>query len=156
MSIEMVVSLCLLSGAIGVCITYKINEITFNKTIKNKELEHEQELNKIKEERDAAYEAMKTKDAYTVSMIHDIRTPINAINGMTELIIRENNSKVVNEYANSIKRAGKVLNELVNDTLDISKLESGNMELVEDSYDIVEVFSDVASVVKDKCNKKGS
>ena len=155
MSIGMVIALCLMSIAIGVCITYKINDIIFNKVLRNKELEHEQELNKIREERDAVYEAMKTKDSYTVNMIHDVRTPINAIKGMTELILRENNSKTINEYANSIKRASNVLNELVNDTLDISKIESGNMELVEDSYDIVEVFSDVASLVKDKCNKKG-
>ena len=145
-------AICLI---IGMALAYGIVSYVSSKNEKKKDEEHAKEIESIKNEKNVAIAESKARQDYLSNMIHDIRTPINAINGMTELIIRENTDSHLAEYANSIKRAGNVLNDLVNDILDMTKIESGNMELVEDTYDIMEMFSDIASLTKDKCNKKG-
>jgi len=155
MSVSYVIGICAICVIVAVSFTYLMCTARGNKLLKKKEAAHKKEIEDIQQERVNFENQSRAQQKYLMNMIHDVRTPINAINGMTELITRENNNDSVNEYANSIKRAGNVLNQLVNDMLDMSKLESGNMELVEDTYDIVEVLNDVVSLTKDKCNKKG-
>ena len=65
-----------------------------------------------------------------------IWTPINAVLGMNELILREANQKDVLDYAYNIELAGKALLSIVNDILDISKIESGKTELVSGEYNV--------------------
>lgn len=85
---------------------------------------------------EAANAANKAKTEFLANMSHEVRTPINAILGMDEMIIRESNDEQIVEYATNIKQAGKSLLAQVNSILDYSKLEDGKMEIIPVEYDL--------------------
>ena len=85
---------------------------------------------------EAANAANKAKSEFLANMSHEVRTPINAILGMDEMIIRESNDEQIVEYATNIKQAGKSLLAQVNSILDYSKLEDGKMEIIPVEYDL--------------------
>ena len=96
----------------------------------------------IQEARDEAERANSAKSRFLANMSHEIRTPINTILGMDEMILREDSKDVpkpyfmaVAGYALDIKSATESLLGLINDLLDISKIESGKMHLVEQEYE---------------------
>lgn len=86
----------------------------------------EQDLFKAKE---AAEAANKAKSEFLSNMSHEIRTPMNAVLGYTEILKGIENDTTKSEYLNSIKTAGKALLTLINDILDLSRIESGKLEL---------------------------
>ena len=154
MSISLAIILIFIFLAIGICSTYFIMNTIFKKKILNRDMMYWSILSKLFMQKNKSEQDSKAKNEYLANMAHDIRTPINTVLGMNEMILRENTNVEVNEYANNIKRASNILVELVNDILDISKIESGNMELLEDSYEVGELLNDVMTVIKDKCKKK--
>ncbi len=93
-----------------------------------------------------AINANQAKTLFLANMSHEIRTPISAILGMNEMIIRESESVSVQNYAHKIKKAGGILVSLVNDILDISKIESGKMELVQKEYDTTNLLADIINM----------
>lgn len=110
---------------------------------------------------DKAVEALKAEAAndakgeFLAHMSHEIRTPINAVLGMDTMILRESNEPVIKEYAFDIQKAGKTLLAIVNDILDISKIESGKMEIVPVDYDVSSLVNDTVNLIQDKVNTKG-
>ena len=154
MSISLAIILIFIFLAIGICSTYFIMNTIFKKKILNRDMMYWSILSKLFMQKNKSEQDSKAKNEYLANMAHDIRTPINTVLGMNEMILRENTNVEVNEYANNIKRASNILVELVNDILDISKIESGNMELLEDSYEVGELLNDIITVIKDKCKKK--
>lgn len=107
--------------------------------------------------KESAMEAMNANNAKTdflSSMSHDIRTPINVINGMTELAMGESNPEVVLEYLGNIQSSGKFLLGLVNDILDLNKVESGKMELHPSAYEFSEFRRYINAVIKPLCEAK--
>ena len=154
MSISLAIILIFIFLAIGICSTYFIMNTIFKKKILNRDMMYWSILSKLFMQKNKSEQDSKAKNEYLANMAHDIRTPINTVLGMNEMILRENTNVEINEYANNIKRASNILVELVNDILDISKIESGNMELLEDSYEVGELLNDVMTVIKDKCKKK--
>jgi signal transduction histidine kinase/HPt (histidine-containing phosphotransfer) domain-containing protein/FixJ family two-component response regulator len=92
--------------------------------------------------------ASKAKDIFLAKVSHEIRTPLNAIAGMSELILRENISARVREYAASVQTAGKNLVSIINDILDFTKIESGNMEIIEKSYEFETLLNDVLNIIR--------
>ncbi len=93
-------------------------------------------------ERRKAIEASMVKTNFLANMSHEIRTPINAIMGMNEMILRESESPEVIEYAEHIDRSGKLLLSIIGDVLDISKIESGKLNIVSDPYKLSSLISD--------------
>ncbi|MCM1478672.1 MAG: ATP-binding protein [Muribaculaceae bacterium] len=87
--------------------------------------------------------ANNAKSDFLANMSHEIRTPMNAITGFAELCLREKNY----QYAADIKTAAKSLIAIINDILDISKIEAGKLELVLSSYSMEEMLNDVISLV---------
>jgi CheY-like chemotaxis protein len=82
-------------------------------------------------------------------MSHEIRTPMNAIIGMSEIILRDGNiDSEVREQIRVIKSAGDGLLDLINDILDISKIESGKYEIIAEEYDFVALMADVGSLIR--------
>ncbi len=154
MSISLAIILIFIFLAIGICSTYFIMNTIFKKKILNRDMMYWSILSKLFMQKNKSEQDSKAKNEYLANMAHDIRTPINTVLGMNEMILRENTNVEINEYSNNIKRASNILVELVNDILDISKIESGNMELLEDSYEVGELLNDVITVIKDKCKKK--
>ena len=96
----------------------------------------------------------KAKDDFLANMSHEIRTPLNGILGMDEMIIRDAKESRVRDYALEIKSAGNTLLSIINDILDLSKIESGNFEIVPAEYDIASVLNDVLNITKIRANKK--
>lgn len=99
------------------------------------------ELARMEEQR--ANAASEAKSSFLANMSHEIRTPINAVLGMNEMIQRECDEPEILEYAKEIENAGRNLLSLVNNILDYSKIEAGEMEIVEAEYDLKAALSDV-------------
>ena len=92
-------------------------------------------------------EAQKTKDTFLANMSHELRTPLNVIIGMDELLLREKNlSNTIIEYGNNMHNAAQNLLSIVNDLLDFSKIGSGKMTLIEDSYHISNLVTDIVNL----------
>ncbi len=96
-----------------------------------------------------------TQSRFFSSMSHEIRTPINTIIGLNEMILREAVSDEVAADAKSIQGASKMLLALINDILDMSKLESGKMDIVPVAYDTGAMLSDIVNMIWVRAQKKG-
>lgn len=97
----------------------------------------------------------KAKDDFLANMSHEIRTPLNGILGMNEMILRDTKETRIKNYALEIKSAGNTLLSIINDILDLSKIESGSFDIIPVEYDIASVLNDVLNMTKHKAEKKG-
>lgn len=100
-------------------------------------------------------ELNQMQNRFFSSMSHEIRTPINTIIGLNEMILREEVSDEVASDAKSIQGASKMLLTLINDILDMSKIESGKMEIIPVSYDVGAMLSDVVNMIWIRAQEKG-
>jgi len=111
--------------------------------------------NRLSEERKKEIEALSaSQNQFFSSMSHEIRTPINTIIGLNELILREDISDEVAEDAVSIRSAGTMLLNLINDILDMSKVQSGKMKMAEEPYSIGNMLSDIVGMLWSRANEK--
>lgn len=101
-----------------------------------------------------AEQASEAKSVFLANMSHEIRTPINAIIGMDEMILREYDDEQLTEYATTIQGSAKTLLELVNDILDLSKIESGKMEILPIHYHISSMLNDLVNLIEFRCKEK--
>ncbi|MCH5256507.1 MAG: response regulator [Lachnospiraceae bacterium] len=109
----------------------------------------------LKETAEAAIRAEQAKSRFLSNMSHEIRTPINAVLGMNEMILRECKDEQLISYAENIQNSGKTLLFLINDILDMSKIESGKMEIVPTQYYIADVIIDLWNVIYLRAQEKG-
>ena len=101
-------------------------------------------IEEIEEQRIEAENANKAKSAFLSKMSHEIRTPMNAILGITEIQLQNDSLDRDMRYAfNSIYASGDLLLSIINDILNLSKIEAGKMELVIDKYEIASLISDI-------------
>ncbi len=110
-----------------------------------------EELAKAKEEAEAAN---KAKSKFLARVSHEIRTPINAVIGMNEMIIRESKEEEIQSYARDVKDSSVVLLNLINELLDSSKIESGKMELIMGDYDIRSLLNDIYNMMQIRAKQK--
>ena len=110
----------------------------------------------LREALDAAQEANRAKSAFLSSMSHEIRTPMNAIIGLNNLALqRENIDEDIREYLEKIGASASHLLDLINDILDMSRIESGNMILKNEPFSLRSVLNQINSMVMPQCNDKG-
>lgn len=112
------------------------------------------EAERLAIESEIANAANEAKGRFLANMSHEIRTPINAVLGMDTMILRESRESHTKEYAMNIYTAGHTLLSLVNDILDISKIESGKMEIIPVQYDFATLINDVFNMIRIKAEDK--
>ncbi|MBP7175569.1 MAG: PAS domain S-box protein [Thermoclostridium sp.] len=110
--------------------------------------------NELAQSKRIAEEANAMKSQFLANVSHEIRTPMNAILGYAELLRDLICDDGGSRYLNSIHKAGETLMNLINDILDLSKLESGRVELEHDFIDIAEIFEDIREVFSLKIKGK--
>ena len=150
------------------------NEQAYSRRIEEMRAEEQRQMfesKALKLEKDAADQANQAKSNFLAEMSHEIRTPINAVLGMNEMIIREigqakeappqSPEEIQQEfsniytYARDIEGAGNSLLSIINDILDLSKIEAGRMELVEGNYKLSTVLNDLSNMIFFKAREKG-
>ncbi len=109
----------------------------------------------IKRFRTQAEQANEAKSEFLANMSHEIRTPMNAIVGLSDIIMEESKGRKVYSYACDIKSASRNLLALINDILDLSKVEAGKMELVCTDYHIKNIVDEVINMMDGAASKRG-
>ena len=119
----------------------------------NRLYERENEISR--QQKKEIEELNKAENHFFSSMSHEIRTPINTIIGLNEIILRGDIPEDVAENARNIQGASKMLLTLINDILDLSKIKSGKMEIVNVSYETGALFSEIVNMIWIKAREKG-
>lgn len=115
-----------------------------------KELELE-----LRQAKSAADQASVAKTEFLSNMSHEIRTPLNGINGLLELCLSTELSEQQRDYLNKTNESARLLNEILNDVLDISKIEAGKFELELLDFNLNKLLENVSSFVKPLADEKG-
>lgn len=102
-----------------------------------------------------AREADRAKSSFLARMSHEIRSPINAVLGLDEMILRESNEEETREYAKQIQASGRTLLSVINDVLDFSRIESGKMELFPVEFDTPTILNDLYNMIVPRGKDKG-
>lgn len=111
-------------------------------------------LRKEKRSQQEAETANMAKSSFLANMSHEIRTPINAILGMNEMILREEKDPAIRGYAGNIQASGNSLLSIVSDVLDISKIESGKLEIIPVDYEVNSLISDCCNMAAGRAKAK--
>jgi PAS domain S-box-containing protein len=101
-----------------------------------------------------AEESVILKEAFLANMSHEIRTPMNAIIGFTDLLLKKNLPAQELDYVQTIKKSGENLLRIINDILDVSKIDSGVMEFEEHPISIMEIFSSLNTMLSHRAREK--
>ncbi len=110
----------------------------------------------VRKARQEAENANQAKSRFISHVSHEVRTPLNAITGFTYLLQEKTTLSLNQEkYVRMIKNSGKALLEIINEILDISKIESGKMELDEHDFQVQEVLHTVDDILGIQCDEKG-
>lgn len=121
----------------------------------DKYIEEMNQSQKNRENLQVAIASNRARSEFLSSVSHELRTPINAVLGLDEMILRETDQSEIQGYAKDIQDAGNTLLELVNDILDLSKVEAGKTELHPAEYDVKQMITDVSKMIALRAENKG-
>ncbi len=131
------------------CVLYYLNQRQQNKIREEREKEREIHNKQLAEALQAAQIASNSKTTFLSNMSHDIRTPMNAVIGFTTLLDKDaENPDKVREYTKKIMASGQHLLSLINDILDVSKIESGKVVLTVEEFTLNDLVSSVDAIIR--------
>ncbi len=124
---------------------------------RNREIERqvEQQTRELATTRDKALEASRVKSEFLASMSHEIRTPLNAIIGMAELLSETRLTGEQNRYVDIFRKSGEALLSLVNDILDLSKIEAGQLVIEEIDFNLHRLVEEATDIYSLKTDERG-
>ncbi|MGN0495901.1 MAG: ATP-binding protein [Lachnospiraceae bacterium] len=96
----------------------------------------------------------QNKTNFLSNVSHEVRTPINSILAINEMILRECQDNTIREYASNIESAGNMLLQIINDILDFSKIEAGKFEILPVEYQLADVITDLKNMIRPLIQKK--
>lgn len=138
------------------CILYFLNQRQQNRIREEREKEREIHNQQLAEALQAAQIASSSKTTFLSNMSHDIRTPMNAVLGFTTLLARDaENPGKVREYTKKIKASGQHLLSLINDILDVSKIESGKVVLSIEEFTLNDLVSSINALIRPMAQDRG-
>lgn len=150
-----VVVLVMLVAFFLCCLLYYFNQRQQNRIRREREAEREIHNKQLAEALQAAQIASKSKTTFLSNMSHDIRTPMNAILGFTTLLAKDaENPAKVREYTRKIMASGQHLLSLINDVLDVSKIESGKVVLTIGEFTLNNLVSSVDAIIRPMANAR--
>jgi signal transduction histidine kinase/DNA-binding NarL/FixJ family response regulator/HAMP domain-containing protein/HPt (histidine-containing phosphotransfer) domain-containing protein len=132
-------------GGKSAIIRWVDGSMVYLQSIKN-ETEKKKTQEQLTEAKKMAEEALAAKSVFFANMSHEIRTPMNAVLGMSELLLQENLNKQQMKYASDIKMSAMALLNIINDILDVSKLQAGKLKLVPVHYDFDAMIDNISSI----------
>ncbi len=150
-----VVVAVMMSAFILCCILYYMNQRQHRRIMREREDEREEHNKQLKEALHAAQLASNAKTMFLSNMSHDIRTPMNAVIGFTTLLAREaENPDKVREYTKKIMASGQHLLSLINDILEVSKIESGKVVLSEEEFAMDDLIASIDAIIRPMAGAK--
>ena len=108
----------------------------------------------LRQAKDLAETANRAKSQFLANMSHEIRTPLNAIVGMTALAMKQETSPKVREYLDKMRAAARLLAAIIEDVLDLTRIEAGRIEIERVDFDLDELLSELADVVGVRAGQK--
>ncbi len=137
------------------CLIFNFNQRQQNNLRKEREAEREVHNRQLAEALQAAQAASNSKTMFLSNMSHDIRTPMNAVLGFASLLAKDaENPEKVREYTKKIMASGQHLLSLINDILDVSKIESGKVVLAIEEFTLNDLVSSVDAIIRPMANAK--
>ena len=111
-------------------------------------------LGRVNMDRDKAMANTLAKGEFLSRMSHEMRTPLNAIIGMTNIAIRENDPIKIREYLNKVEVSSRLMLNIINDVLDMAKIEAGKLDICLEEFDFAAMLKSAENIIKIKIDEK--
>lgn len=118
-------------------------------------VQRQNEQRRVEEQRRMAQQASEAKSTFLANLGHELRTPLTGVLGMAELLLKDTLPDLQKQRVETVQRAGQHLLRLVNDTLDLARIEAGRLSLHSEPFDVPSLLGDVAYLLRPLAEAKG-
>jgi CheY-like chemotaxis protein/nitrogen-specific signal transduction histidine kinase len=119
-----------------------------------RDITERKQADELRKARDLARQSSKMKEQFIASISHEMRTPMNAILGMSNLLIRTELNEEQKNYLGNVKQSSEILLGIINDILEISTIQNGKLAFEDKDFDLYQVLTNLVNVMQYKVNEK--